>query len=224
VEVISIFLPIILHLIGGAFQLIKDIVRLAWDLVIGVLRIAFDIVGGIFTVALDIITGHWDRAWTDLLAIFGNVWNDIKSLLGNVLGDLGGLLGDFVGIVAQLEATSWAPSPAPSRTAPTDVINVLNGLIGGLNQVLGNFGIHIPLVPLIGASGGGGAGLGMRVGSSHQGGMEVGGIFDRATAIVGEGSLAHPEWVIPTDPRHRGNAMGLLNSLLPALAWPAAAA
>ncbi|MFD8199971.1 transglycosylase SLT domain-containing protein [Streptomyces sp. NPDC059701] len=35
------------------------------------------------------------------------------------------------------------------------------------------------------------------------------GVFNRPTAIVGEGNPAHPEFVIPTDPRYRGRALAL---------------
>lgn len=40
-------------------------------------------------------------------------------------------------------------------------------------------------------------------------GNEPIGIFNRPTAIVGEGRSAHPEYVIPTDPRYRGRARAL---------------
>jgi VIT1/CCC1 family predicted Fe2+/Mn2+ transporter len=35
------------------------------------------------------------------------------------------------------------------------------------------------------------------------------GVFNRPTAIVGEGNPRHPEFVIPTDPRYRGRALDL---------------
>lgn len=35
------------------------------------------------------------------------------------------------------------------------------------------------------------------------------GVFNRPTAIVGEGRPQHPEYVIPTDPRYRGRALAL---------------
>ncbi|WNI15228.1 hypothetical protein [Actinacidiphila sp. ITFR-21] len=36
------------------------------------------------------------------------------------------------------------------------------------------------------------------------------GVFSKPTAIVGEGRSQYPEYVIPTDPRYRGRALGLL--------------
>jgi hypothetical protein len=48
--------------------------------------------------------------------------------------------------------------------------------------------------------------------------LAAGGKFNRATAIVGEGNPAYPEYVIPTDPKHRRNAMALLEDLLPQMA------
>lgn len=36
------------------------------------------------------------------------------------------------------------------------------------------------------------------------------GVFNRPTAIVGEGNPSHPEYVIPTDPKYRGRALNLL--------------
>jgi hypothetical protein len=40
-------------------------------------------------------------------------------------------------------------------------------------------------------------------------GNEPFGLFNRPTAIVGEGNPAHPEYVIPTDPKYRGRALNL---------------
>ncbi|WP_424888097.1 hypothetical protein [Streptomyces sp. XH2] len=38
------------------------------------------------------------------------------------------------------------------------------------------------------------------------------GVFNRPTAIVGEGNPRYPEYVIPTDPRYRARALGLLQA------------
>ena len=40
-----------------------------------------------------------------------------------------------------------------------------------------------------------------------------GGVYQVPTAIVGEGSKIHPEYVIPTDPRYRDRALGLMQAL-----------
>lgn len=44
-------------------------------------------------------------------------------------------------------------------------------------------------------------------------GLASGGVFNQATAIVGEGNPAHPEFVVPTDPAYRSRALSLYAAL-----------
>lgn len=78
------------------------------------------------------------------------------------------------------------------------VIGLVNGLVGGADTVLGF--LHISLIPHIPALAGGGT-------------VGKGFMTNGPRAIVGEGNPNHPEYVIPTDPAHRNNALALYQSL-----------
>ncbi|MGH3679084.1 MAG: phage tail tape measure protein [Natronosporangium sp.] len=73
---------------------------------------------------------------------------------------------------------------------------VNKGIIGTLNRLAKLLGVkqRLGTVPLLAAGGA----------------MPVRpGMFNRPTAIVGEGNRSHPEFVIPTDPKHRDRALAL---------------
>lgn len=92
-------------------------------------------------------------------------------------------------------------------------IGVVNTFIRGINSVASKLGISWR-IPQIGFVGTGGPAYFATGGLLPE--QEVGGGFvtNRARAIVGEGSTNHPEFVIPTDPRHRSRAQGLTQDLV----------
>lgn len=82
---------------------------------------------------------------------------------------------------------------APVRFVVNTVIN--KGIIGPYNKLAGFFKVH-------------------QIGEVHlPKGFSSGGVFDEPTAIVGEGDTSRPEYVIPTDPRHRNRALQLYSQL-----------
>lgn len=91
------------------------------------------------------------------------------------------------------------------KTGINAAIGVVNGLISGLNKVadiLPGLDWSISSIPLMAQ---GGTVPNQRVG----GGFAT----NKARAIVGEGSNAHKEYVVPTDPRFRKRATGLYEQL-----------
>lgn len=82
---------------------------------------------------------------------------------------------------------------APVRFVVNTVIN--GGIIDGYNQLAKLFNVHqVAHVKL-------------------PKGFARGGKFSTPTAIVGEGNTSRPEYVIPTDPKHRGRALSLYSEL-----------
>lgn len=85
-------------------------------------------------------------------------------------------------------------------------------LAAGLNPLLEAVGAAIIPVVIGGPGGAGGA----NVAGAHASGTDrIGSGFTThgPQAIVGEGNAAYPEYVIPTDPAHRGNATALYAAL-----------
>jgi tape measure domain-containing protein len=82
---------------------------------------------------------------------------------------------------------------APVKFVVNTIIN--SGIIDTYNKLAGVFGVgkvgHVSLPK----------------------GFAAGGKFDTPTAIVGEGNTSRPEYVIPTDPRHRNRALALYSEL-----------
>lgn len=210
-------------IIKVAFDIIVTVVKVAWDIVVGIFKWVRDIIMGIITVFLDIITGHWQRAWQDIKDFTTRTLHDLLDAATRIVTDLWhgiqkiwndawqGTKDVFTGL--------WHDMKKIFADGANIVIDIVNGFLDVVNKVAGaiGFNIHlnIPHVPEM-AEGGviplrfmaeGGA-LGDLFGP-----VGAGFITNGPRAIVGEGNPAHPEYVIPTDPAHRGNAMSLFHRL-----------
>lgn len=171
-------------------------------------------------------------AWDGIKGTF----NAIKGFIENVLAPVFGWL--WHNIIEPIwngiqEATSriWSGIQAVMRGAVNGVIKIINALINGINAIadhIPGINIHINTIKELGdnSSGPGDSSGAQKVHMVAKGGvfvpgfgmvpaMGVGSGFstNRPTAIVGEGSKTYPEYIIPTDPQHRGRALALVDSL-----------
>lgn len=117
------------------------------------------------------------------------LWDKFKSIFNSI----GGWIKDNVKIIV-----------SPFKTMINSVITIINKMIDGLNMLskLPGIDFKVSHIPKLAA---GGAIPKRQVGN--------GWVTNGARAIVGEGKANHPEYVIPTDPTHRGRATKLYNSL-----------
>lgn len=139
-----------------------------------------------------------------------NTWTTVFGELKNIISGM----GDFVGSVFDGAADGV-------RIGVNAVLSAINFLIRGVNKVssLLNLSIKIDEIPMLGTGGGGRSqsansaerDLGFAAGTASLPSRRVGAGFvtQGARAIVGEGNPNYPEFVIPTDPRHRKRAMAL---------------
>lgn len=145
---------------------------------------------------------NWNRFWGDLGAVVNDWSGRIQAAWDTFLGNLKAAADRI-----------WTSIKGAFDTGVAAVKGAVNGMIGGVNKVFGFFGI--PGIPTLESGGK----LTYQVVPEYATGGKlfdpVGGGFktDGPRAIVGEGNSAYPEYVIPTDPKYRGRAKGLYNSL-----------
>ncbi|MFF7901166.1 phage tail tape measure protein [Streptomyces sp. NPDC007920] len=169
-----------------------------------------------FAAVRDYVIGPLGSAFTWLYdKVIKPVWDKIKSaistawekgikpafdLLKKAIGKVGEAFGDAKDAIA----TAWDKIKDAAKTPINWVIRVVwnQGIVPAWKKISG----WIPGVPQLGtlkelASGGTiGAGFGQPA---------TPGIYNRPTAIVGEGRSQYPEFVIPTDPSFRGRSLAL---------------
>lgn len=94
-------------------------------------------------------------------------------------------------------AAEMGNAPDAVRRPLNSTIGVLNEFASHVNQAFSDVGVKLNKVP------------GLESGGRVGGGFKTNG----PSAIVGEGNQAHPEFVIPTDPKYRKRALGLYGDL-----------
>jgi hypothetical protein len=171
---------------------------------------------------------EWIREWDGFRDYWVGVWNDIKNRAWSIWDETGGALirkftdlrngaaniwhgwvNDFNNIWGSVEGIAgrvWDNVTGAFRNGVNNVIGLINRLVDGADAVLGF--LHIALIPHIPGLAAGGM-LGLAGGGTVGRGFTTNGPM----AIVGEGNPNHPEYVIPTDPAHRSNALALYASL-----------
>ena len=217
IDFISNFIGLALNIIqgdwSGAWENIKGMASAAWEFLKGGIIGAFDSIKAIFFGFIDFVRGIFSPIWAEIKDKAMGAFNALKDALGGIFSGIAGAMG--IGI--------------------NKGIGVINGLIRGLNNIISRLpglSLSIPEIPLVG---GGGAAesdplqkYGNKMARGGQIPIDPGAsgpfITNGARAIVGEGSSAHPEFVIPTDPKFRGRAQALFGQLAGQLNLPAFAA
>lgn len=143
------------------------------------------------------------------LAIADAIVRGIKSAPGKLVGlagDLAGAIQPALGQAAK-DAYGWALHIGEQIAS-----GVLHGLAGLPGKIAGAIGI-------------GGSGKGKTLPGGQQNPRftksAAGNFIDRPMlSVVGEDAPRWPEWIIPSNPQHRGRALGLLSQAQSALGLP----
>lgn len=198
--------PVILWLwravIALAFNEIKIIIGLAWGLVIRPVFIAInDYIRKILAPSIiwfwqTIVKPTWNLLGTLISWVWTNVIRPAFNALKTALGDVGTAFATGASAIK----TAWQMVEKYTKDPINFVIGTVydKGIVGLWNTVMG--WLHLPsnlklgTIPLL-AEGG-------AIPAQP-------GVFNKPTAIVGEGNPLHPEYVIPTDPKYRTRAAGL---------------
>lgn len=148
------------------------------------------------------VTGSWNTFWSGLSSGAAGWWSQIQSgwqtMLNNIRSATDSVLNGI--------KNAFSNAVAAIRGA-------INGVIGSANGALGALGL--PGIPMIKTGGVLTNTVIQKFASGGQLFSPVGSGFKTKgpKAIVGEGSLAYPEYVIPTDPKYRNRSMRLLQAL-----------
>lgn len=159
----------------------------------------------IWTSVRDFFVGIWDGirnkavgTWNDVSGFFGREFGNFRGFFAGVWN---GVVDDFNAIwgrVTGIAQNIWNGIVNTFKGGVNAVLDLVNRFEGGANAVLGF--LHLGLLPPVPLLAGGGT-----VGSGFA--------TNGPMAIVGEGRPQYPEYVIPTDPSHRDNALALYQSL-----------
>ncbi|MEU4154703.1 transglycosylase SLT domain-containing protein [Streptomyces antimycoticus] len=185
--------------IPNTFQTVIDWVKGHWPWILGALTgpIGLAVVG---------IIKHWDSirqgisdAWG---AIKKNTLYPIRDFFTKTIPGWADTLGTAVAgafnVMSDDIKTAWDKIKGATKAPINFVIGTVwnDGIVKVWDKVTG----WIPGVPEL-----------HELPKLAQGGMlpVQPGVFNRPTAIVGEGRPQHPEFVIPTDPRYRSRALAL---------------
>lgn len=159
-------------------------------------RLLLAIIGGPLGAAVAIVTKYWGT-------IKSHTTSAINSVKSGVSRGMAAIKSSFSNGMSAITST-WAKIKNATKTPVNFVIgHVYNDGIRGLwNKVIGwlhlGKGLQLGKVPLLESGG-----------TLDNPVTARGGVYSKATAIVGEGNTSAPEFVIPTDGKHRQRAQSL---------------
>lgn len=190
------------RIVDAAFRGIAQAGKWMWDVV---LKPVFGFLGKVLAasgLSFKIYLGIAKSVWSGISGAVGAGWGKISGFFGRIKTGMG-LVGKAFGSGATAIRSAWNRVQEYTKKPINFVIGTVynKGIVGMWNQVMS--WLHLPgslklnTLPLL-ASGGP---LPVRPG-----------IFNKPTAIVGEGNPSYPEYVIPTDPKYRSRAQALWNS------------
>jgi SLT domain-containing protein len=203
--------------LAGIWNDIKNTAESVWNAIVAFFTPALNNFKNNFTTVWNAISGVFTTTWNAISGTATNTWNSISGFLNNGFNSFrtgfnnvwNGIVGDFNNIwgkVTGIAQTVWNNVVGAFTWGVNQVIGLINKLVDGADVVL-KF-LLIPLIPHIPGLAAGGV-VGLAGGGTVGAGFQTNGPM----AIVGEGRPQHPEYVIPTDPAHRGNALSLYQSL-----------
>lgn len=244
VLVVRTYITIAFTVVQTYWNLVWVVTTTIWNLVWGAISGIWNFIVTTITTAINIvfatISGVWNLVYSTTVSVWNTVWGFISGIWENIKSTVSGAVtwvsdnvsrgftavkDTALGIFNALKGgvvKVWDLISGAVKKPVNAVIGFINTLLGGLNKVLdlipGLSKINIPKIPELGA--GGTISYKRPLKQLAAGGsLDQLGPFaiNKPMAIVGEGNPAHPEFVIPTDPKFRGRALGLLGQLSGAL-------
>ncbi|MFB7111723.1 transglycosylase SLT domain-containing protein [Streptomyces sp. NPDC056291] len=177
-----------------AWTSIRDKFTSMWNTIRGHVDSAWTWLKGSFTSLKNSITNTWSSAWNSIHSKGTDLWGKIKTGVNSfkdAVVDAFTKAKDGVGV-------AWNKLSDIAKKPVNFIIGTVytKGIKALWDKVAKWVGLGaLPEAPKLLAAGG-------TVGPEPN-------VYNRPTAIVGEGNPAHPEFVIPTDPKYRKRALSL---------------
>jgi len=187
------------RIVDAAFRGIAAAGKFMWE---KVLKPVFNFLGkglGLLGVGFKVWLGIAKSVWSGVSGAVGAGWNKISGFFSRIKQGMG-LVGRAFGTGASAIRSAWTKVQDYTKKPINFVIGTVynRGIVGLWNKVMG--WLHLP----------GSLKLNTLPQLASGGPMPVRpGIFNKPTAVVGEGNPNYPEYVIPTDPKYRGRAQAL---------------
>ncbi len=167
------------------FEALMGTVKIVWANIHTAISGAWGIIKPVFDKVNAFVTGPLTSVWNTLSGAVSTAWNKIPGIIGGVLRTVGGLLSGFLNGAATI-ADKVGLGPLADGLRAAAAATGSWGQVSTASNRQTAFMARGGVVPV-------GPGF----------------VTNGPQAIVGEGRLAHPEFVIPTDPRYRERARGL---------------
>lgn len=140
---------------GAQIQIILDT---AWKQVKTVVETAINVVKGVVNTVMAVLKGDWSTAWNTIKSTVDTIWNGIKALWQNfwdgvdsILHTMGtsiqGVWDSFWGGVRATVDRIWNGILGFLEGAVNGAIDIVNGMIQGFNDTLGQIMGPIALIP-----------------------------------------------------------------------------
>jgi phage-related protein len=218
----------VMNTVRNIFQTVTSAISSAWttgwNAIRNIFQTSMQAISQLATTIMNNIRNIFQNSMSALSALWTTGWNTIRTTFSNVINGIVQIATSVANTIIQIFNSVIAAVTAAINavaSAASSVAGMIGFEMGGVLPKL-EAGGTIPVQYL--AKGGA---LGNPfIPHLAAGDSKVGGGFktNKPQAVVGEGNTAHPEFVIPTDPKYRDRAMGLFAALgahlgiMPALA------
>lgn len=178
---------------NAQWNAIKSTFTTIWNMVRSLVSSAWSWLSGSFSSVKSTVTGLWSGLWNSVYSLASTLWGKIQ---GGVNSFKNTIVGAFT-TAKNMIGTVWNQLSDIAKKPINFIISTVytHGIKALWDKVAKWVGLGaLPDAPKLLAAGG-------TTGNA--------GTYNRPTAIVGEGNPHYPEYVIPTDPRHRSRALAL---------------
>lgn len=142
-----------------------------------------------------------------------NVHDEATRLMQQMADTLGGIWDGLKGVAS----SAWGGITGAIKNELRSIVGVVNDFVKAANTAFGSFGLKLPTMDVPGLAAGGNLGSGRFASGgvlelASGGRVGAGFMTNGPSAIVGEGRAQFPEYVIPSDPAYRSNALSLMGA------------
>lgn len=149
---------------------IQAILNGAWNTIKSVIQTAINLIQGILNTVLALIKGDWQGAWDAILKTVTDLWNNltgpagiiqsginlVKSILDLGLAAIGTSWDQLWAGLGATVTSVWNGIKQGIQNSINSVIDLINGMIGSANNILGTLGLpQIGLIQHVNLMGGG---------------------------------------------------------------------